>query len=115
MPAGFAGGYDVGSKRKRLLEFGTEQLEEQRLAEVGRDGRNRGMVKSSECVTGNPEIKALTPVLSHTERSTYASLLYTRPSPKYLSQIIIISLQPARCMSSSLFSRLRGNGLREVK
>lgn len=33
-PAGFADGLAVGSKRKRLQDFGTEQLERQRLTEV---------------------------------------------------------------------------------
>lgn len=40
-PAGFVGKLNVGRKRKRLEDFGTEQLELQRLVEVGRD-RGRG-------------------------------------------------------------------------
>lgn len=40
-PAGFAGELNVESKRKRLEDFGPEQLKLQRLAEVGRNRRRR--------------------------------------------------------------------------
>lgn len=54
-PAGFAGELNVRSKRKRLEDLGTEQLELQRLAEVGGNGGRGG--KAQKAALGTQKSK----------------------------------------------------------